>query len=180
MFEELGSGRVVCGRCTRDYVSGPCSSRVSCASAQRPGNEMVMNGHRYFDYICVCYCERCVYQTLLVANDSGATVFAVWPRRCPVNLRSRSINISSQLSTLYRGGFPWFCARFETLLSVPAAANMVVSRPNGIRASQGSGMVVVQSAVESNSQSAVRTMFGMPNRNKQLTPFVKIIAKQNK
>lgn len=52
--------------------------------------------------------------------------------------------------------------------------------PNGMRASQGSGMVSVEIiAVESNSQSvSIRTMFGMPNRSKQITSFAKM--SQNK
>lgn len=68
---------------------------------------------------------------------------------CPVNRLSRSINISSQSSMWYRGGygpiqsldmshsykhcvrtFPWFCAFIEMFSSEPAAPNMTVSRPD--------------------------------------------------
>ena len=39
----------------------------------------------------------------------------------------RSTRTTNELRT-----FPWFCARFETLESVPAAANMDVNKPVGM------------------------------------------------
>lgn len=82
-----------------------------------------------------------VYQTLFVANVSGAAGSAACPRKCPVNRLSRSIIISSHESMWYRIGLPWFCALLDTLRRVPPAANMVVRRPKGMSASHGTGML---------------------------------------
>jgi len=92
--------------------------------------------------ISTIYCVLSVYQTLLVSKPLGAIGSDVCFRACPVSRWSLSINISSQESIWYLGGLPWFCARLDTFNSVPAAPNNAVTRPKGIRASQGTGMLM--------------------------------------
>lgn len=125
--------------------------------------------------ISTIYCALSVYQTLFVSNPFGAIGSDVCFRACPVSRWSLSINISSQESIWYLGGLPWFCARLDTFNSVPAAPNSAVTRPKGIRASQGTGMLMTSRIVF--SQLLLRSwstpylaLFGCTSMSTSTTP----------